>query len=138
VSFPAARGDNVANLAAGRAVGASSTQFGYSAAAAVDSDRCTRWSSHWSDDQWIHVDLGSPQPVSRVLLRWEAAYARAYRVEVSGDGNTWRTVWSTDSGDGGVDNDTFATTTARYVRVTGVRRATGYGYSLYELEVYAH
>jgi hypothetical protein len=137
VSFPAAQGDNVANLAAGRAASASSTQFGYSPAATVDSDRCTRWASGWSDDQWIRVDLGSARPVSRVVLRWEAAYAKGYRVEVSGDGGTWRPVWSTDSGDGGVDNDTFAATTARYVRVTGTRRATGYGYSLYELEVYA-
>jgi hypothetical protein len=137
VSFPAAQGDNVANLAAGRAVSASSTQFGYSPTATVDSDRRTRWASDWSDGQWIRVDLGSAQEVSRVVLRWEAAYAKEYRVEVSGDGGTWRPVWSTDAGNGGVDNDTFAATTARYVRVAGVRRATGYGYSLYEFEVYA-
>jgi hypothetical protein len=37
-----------------------------------------------------------------------------------------------------VDNDTFAMTTARYVRMTGQKRGTGYGYSLYEFEVYAH
>jgi hypothetical protein len=45
-------------------------------------------------------------------------------------------VWSTGTGDGGVDNDAFAPTTARYVRMTGVSRGTSYGYSLYELEVY--
>ncbi len=72
-----------------------------------------------------------------MVLRWEAAYASAYRIEVSADGSTWRPVWSTDAGDGGVDNDTFAPTTARYVRMAGVKRATSYGYSLYELEVYA-
>jgi hypothetical protein len=142
VSFPAAQGDNVANLAAGRATSASSTQFLYSTAAAVDGDRGTRWASHWSDDQWIRVDLGAERPVSRVVLRWEAAYASGYRVEVSGDGSTWRSVWSTDTdthtGDGGVDNDSFAATTARYVRMAGQKRATGYGYSLYEFEVYAH
>jgi hypothetical protein len=137
VSYPAAQGDNVANLAAGRAVNSSSTQFLYSASAAVDGDRSTRWASDWSDDQWIRVDLGSARTVARVVLRWEAAYAKGYRVEVSGDGNSWRPVWSTDAGDGGVDNDTFAATTARYVRVAGQRRATGYGYSLYEFEVYS-
>ncbi|HEV7898963.1 MAG TPA: penicillin acylase family protein [Planosporangium sp.] len=137
VSFPAAQGDNVANLAAGRAVSASSTQFLYSTAAAVDGDRSTRWASDWSDDQWIRVDLGAVQPVSRVVLRWETAYAKGYRIDVSDDGGTWRPVWSTDAGDGGADNDTFATTTARYLRMTGLRRATGYGYSLYEVEVYA-
>jgi hypothetical protein len=83
------------------------------------------------------VDLGSAQTVARVILRWEAAFARGYRIEVSSDNSTWRTVWSTGTGDGGVDNDTFAPTTVRYVRMTGVNRGTSYGYSLYELEVYA-
>ncbi|MGC9665610.1 penicillin acylase family protein [Planosporangium sp. 12N6] len=138
VSFPAAQGDTVANLAAGRPVTASSTQLLYSTAAAVDGDRSTRWASAWSDDQWIRVDLGGVQPVSRVVLRWEAAYASAYRIDVAGDDGAWRPVWSTDVGNGGVDNDTFAPTTARYVRVVGQRRATGYGYSLYEFEVYPH
>ncbi|GII21831.1 penicillin acylase family protein [Planosporangium mesophilum] len=137
VSYPAAQGSPVANLAAGRPVNASSTQLLFSTAAAVDSDRGTRWSSGWSDDQWIRVDLGGTQPVSRVVLRWEAAYAKGYRIEVSDDGGTWRPVWSTSAGDGGVDNDTFTATTARYVRMTGLKRATGYGYSLYEFEVYA-
>jgi hypothetical protein len=73
-----------------------------------------------------------------VILRWEAAYATAYRVELSSDGSTWRTVWSTDTGNGDVDNDVFAASSARYVRVTGVHRATSYGYSLWELEVYPH
>src|SRR2546421_146384 len=136
VSFPARRGDSVTNLAQGRPVRASSTQLFFSTGAAVDADRGTRWSSGWSDDQWISVDLGAATPVSRVILRWEAAYATAYRIEVSDDGSTWRSVWSTDAGDGDVDNDAFAVTTARYVRMFGVRRATSYGFSLWEMEVY--
>jgi acyl-homoserine lactone acylase PvdQ len=137
-SFPAKRGDDVANLAAGRPVRASGTQFGFSAGAAVDGDRGTRWASDWSDNQWIQVDLGSARPVSRVVLRWESAYATGYRVDVSSDGSTWRAVSSTTTGNGEVDNVAFATTTARYVRVTGQQRATKYGYSLYEFEVYTH
>jgi acyl-homoserine lactone acylase PvdQ len=138
VSFPAHRGDDVSNLALNRPVSASSTQLFYSVAAAVDGDPTTRWSSGWSDNQWIRVDLGTSRTVSRVVLRWEAAYARSYRIEVSADGVSWRSVWSTTAGDGGVDDDAFAPTTARYVRMYGVTRATSYGFSLYELEVYAH
>jgi acyl-homoserine lactone acylase PvdQ len=137
VSFPAHRGDDIANAALGRPVSASSTQFGLPASRAVDGDPTTRWSSWWSDNQSITVDLGSARPVARVILRWETAFGRAYRIEVSTDGQSWRSVWATDDGDGGVDNDAFAATTARYVRMQGVRRATGYGYSLWELEVYA-
>jgi hypothetical protein len=138
VSFPAHRGDAIGNLAAGRSATASSTQFltDLTPGKAVDGDPTTRWGSSWSDNQWISVDLGSVRTVGRVILRWETAYGRAYRIEVSADNSTWRTVWSTTTGDGGVDNDVFAATTARYVRMTGVSRGTSYGYSLYEFEVY--
>ena len=138
VSFPAHHPDNVANLALGRPVSASSTQLFYSTGAAVDGDRGSRWASNWTDNEWFRVDLGSAQTVSRVILRWETAYATGYRIDVSGDGSSWRTVWSTTTGDGDVDNDTFAATSARYVRMAGVKRATSYGYSLWEMEVYAH
>ncbi|HEU5473477.1 MAG TPA: penicillin acylase family protein [Actinophytocola sp.] len=141
VQFPAHRGQNIANLALGRPVSATSTESGlfYSLPArnAVDGDPATRWGSRFSDPQSITVDLGAAQPVSRVILRWEAAYGLAYRIEVSGDGASWRPVAATTAGNGGEDNVTFAPTPARFVRMTGTQRATGYGYSLWELEVYA-
>jgi hypothetical protein len=55
---------------------------------------------------------------------------------VSTDGSSWRTVWSTTTGDGDLDYAAFAPTSARYVRMVGQKRATGYGYSLWELWVY--
>lgn len=103
---------------------------------ARDGDTDTRWASLWSDDQWLQIDLRQPRTVSRMLLDWEAAYARGYRIEVSDDASTWRTVWSTDQGNGGLDVASFAPVTARYLRVHGVTRATGYGYSLWEVQVF--
>jgi acyl-homoserine lactone acylase PvdQ len=138
VSFPAHRGDVLTNLAAGRPVTASSSQAGNGAAQAVDADPGTRWASSWSDNQSITVDLGAARPVSRVVLAWEAAYARSYRVEVSSDGTRWQPVWSTTTGDGGTDNNQFATTSARYIRMQGLTRGSTYGFSLWEFEVYAH
>jgi hypothetical protein len=41
------------------------------------------------------------------------------------------------NGDGGVDQVTFPTANARYVRMLGVRPATSYGYSLWDFEAYA-
>ena len=139
VQFPAHRGDAVANLAAHHTATATSSETGWyncPPGNAVDGDPGSRWASDWSDNQAITVDLGSTQPVGRVVLRWEAAYGKAYRIEVSGDGTTWRQVWATSTGVGGVDNDSFTRTSARYVRMVGVKRGTGYGYSLYEFEVY--
>ena len=67
---------------------------------------------------------------------WEAAFARAYQIQISPDNATWTNVYSTTTGDGGVD-DVTVTGTGRYVRVYGTQRAlTQYGYSLWEFEVY--
>ncbi|MEU4037278.1 galactose-binding domain-containing protein [Streptomyces collinus] len=129
------------DLAKGASVTASSTEWNpfisYAAGRAVDGSRDTRWASGWSDDQWLRIDLGSTRLVRRVTLDWERAYGRSYRVELSTDGENWRTAWSTTSGDGGLDTATFSGTPARYVRVTGTQRGTQWGYSLYEVGVYS-
>ncbi|MEV6810964.1 discoidin domain-containing protein, partial [Micromonospora sp. NPDC051296] len=138
VSFPARRGDDLTNLTVGRPVTASSSQLGNGTARAVDGDLGTRWASSWSDNQWIRVDLGTVRQIGRVVLAWEAAYARSYRIEVSTDGTSWREVWSTTAGDGGTDVIAFAPQQARYVRMYGLTRATSYGFSLWELSGYAH
>jgi acyl-homoserine lactone acylase PvdQ len=139
VSFPAHRGDPITNLAGGGTASASSSQLFllYPANKAIDGDPTTRWSSAASDDQYLQVDLGSAKTVARTVLRWEAAYGAAYSIQTSSDGSTWTTVYSTTTGNGGVDNITFSPTTARYVRMRGTTRGTSYGYSLYELEVYS-
>ena len=143
VQFPAHRGDNLSDLAQGRPASASSSQHPFlqpalKPANAVDGKSSTRWASgKWNDDQWLEVDLGDVRQVGRVVLDWEDAYAKGYRIEVSDDGLNWRTVWSTKAGNGGTDVDEFSPTSARYVRMQGVERGTSYGYSVYDFEVYA-
>jgi hypothetical protein len=106
-----------------------------SASAAVDGNTATRWSSTFSDPQWLRVDLGATATVCQVALSWEAAYATAFQIQVSGDGNTWTSIYSTTSGTGG--NQTLNVTGAgRYLRVLGTARATPYGYSLWDLRVF--
>ncbi|MET8110946.1 discoidin domain-containing protein [Streptomyces prasinus] len=123
-------------LSQGKPVTASSQEHhGTPATAAVDGDNGTRWSSAASDPQWIRVDLGTPASLSRVELRWEAAYAKSYRIETSRNGTDWSTAHSTTAGAGGTETVNVSGT-ARYVRVLGTARATGYGYSLWEFKVY--
>jgi di/tricarboxylate transporter len=110
-------------------------QLRYPASNAVDGDPETRWSSAFSDPQWITVDLGSPVEITRVRLNWEAAYATQYAIEVSDDGSTWSTAKSVTKNASGIDDHQIAAT-GRYVRVLGTKRATSYGYSLFELEVF--
>ncbi|MFD7432622.1 discoidin domain-containing protein [Streptomyces sp. NPDC059818] len=123
-------------LSQGKTVTASSQEnYGTPATSAVDGDNGTRWSSAASDPQWIEVDLGSAASVSQIALRWETAYAKSYKIEFSTNNSTWSTAYSTTTGPGG--NETLNVSgTARYVRLTGTARATQYGYSLWEFQVF--
>ena len=75
-------------------------QTGNPACAAVDGNTGTRWSSAFSDPQWLEVDLGSSQSICQVGLNWEAAYATAFQVQVSADNVNWTTIYSTTSRNG--------------------------------------
>ncbi|GLW96770.1 hypothetical protein Misp02_08570 [Microtetraspora sp. NBRC 16547] len=104
---------------------------------ATDGDPKTRWASAYRDGEWIQVDLGSPQSVQRVLLDWETASGRDYDIQVSDDAANWKTAVAVRGKPSGarVDELTFAPVTARYVRMQGVKRASGFGYSLWRFEV---
>jgi chitodextrinase len=101
---------------------------------AVDGNTGTRWSSAFSDPQWIQIDLGQTYAINHATLTWEAAYGRAYQIQVSNDGTNWTTIFSTTTGDGGTD-DLAISGTGRYIRMNGTQRATAYGYSLWEFAV---
>jgi hypothetical protein len=47
-------------------------------------------------------------------------------------------VQTTTSGDGGTDDLTGLSATGRYVRLLGTHRATKFGYSLRELEIFVN
>src|SRR6201995_378559 len=124
------------NLALNKTATASSTESGaYPAADAVDGNPGPRWSSAFSDPQWLEVDLGSSQSICGVPLNWEAAYATAFQIQTSADGTNWTSIYSTTTGTGGTQNLTV-TGTGRYIRMYGTTRATPYGYSLWEFQVF--
>jgi len=106
------------------------------AGAVTDGSTGTRWSSRYRDDEWVYVDLGESKEIRSVLLNWETAYAKAYKLQVSDDAHGWTDVYSTEAGAGGIERVRFSPVTARYVRMLGVKRATDFGYSLYAFEVY--
>ncbi|MEU6590526.1 beta-1,3-glucanase family protein [Streptomyces sp. NPDC046881] len=123
-------------LSQGRPTTASSTENdSLPASAAVDGNAGTRWSSAFADPQWLRVDLGSVQQLSRVTLDWEAAYATAFQIQTSTDATTWTTIHSTTTATGGTQNIAL-TGSGRYVRLYGTARGTPYGYSLWEFRVY--
>ncbi|MEV7385560.1 MULTISPECIES: discoidin domain-containing protein [unclassified Streptomyces] len=125
-----------APLSQGKTATASSEEnAGTAAGNAVDGNTGTRWSSSFSDDQWLQVDLGATATVSQVVLNWETAYGKDYKVQISADGSSWTDLKSVTGGDGGTDT-LDVSGQGRYVRMLGVHRATQWGYSLWEFQVY--
>ena len=132
-------GCGTTNIAQGKTASASSVLGGNTAPMAVDGNAAgTRWESvHAVDPQWLQIDLGSTQSICRVKLTWEGAYATSYQIQTSNDAATWTNIYSTTTGDGGVDDLTGLSGSGRYIRMNGTVRATGWGYSLWEMEVYS-
>jgi uncharacterized repeat protein (TIGR03806 family) len=119
-------------------IGSTASSFlgGNTVASAHDGNVATRWESAETDTQYIQLDMGKSIHFTRVVLNWEAAYGKSYVLEVSENGSTWDIVNTTTNGDGGIDTLVLDGQKGRYIRMRGVQRATGYGYSLFEFEVY--
>lgn len=125
------------DLAVKKVATASSVEGNYKPEFALDGDPETRWGSTFSTEpQWIAVDLGKTMKINQVHLEWENAYASAYQVQVSNDGQTWKDVAKTEKGGGSVENVKFDTVETRWVRLYCTKRGTEYGYSLWSFEVY--
>jgi hexosaminidase len=101
---------------------------------AVDGDMITRWKSANSGAQWMIIDLLANYQVNRIKITWENGFGTTYKLDVSTDNVNWTNVYSTTSGNGGIDDNSFNSKLARYVKLYGT---PSNGYSLWECEVYA-
>jgi hypothetical protein len=137
------------NLALNKPAFASSFEkTGTEAGKAVDGNGATRWSSKFSDPQWICIDLGAVYRISRVKIVWENSNAKEYQIQLSSgnDENDFTTMvrgYKAKMKAGARTDDlTTVSGTGRYIRMYGIARnanpADGkyYGYSLYSFEVY--
>lgn len=104
---------------------------------AVDGDINTRWSSAFSDPQWIRVDLGADYNINRVKITWETAAGKDYVIQLSNDTLNWSAPLRTVTDNAALVNDfTDLSGHGRYLRIYGTARTTPYGYSIFELEAY--
>jgi hypothetical protein len=134
---PAAQSTWGTNVAAGKTATASSSESAlFGPGNVTDSDPTTRWSSAFSDPQWVQVDLGATYDLNHVSLNWEASAASAYQIQTSANGTTWSTV-ATKTGGTSEHVDLAVSGAARYVRVNGTARQSTWGYSLYDLKVWS-
>src|SRR5262249_61151832 len=121
-------------LSQNRPATASTADGSLTAAAAVDGNTATRWSSVFSDPQWIQIDLGQGAAISQVVLTWETAYASAFQIQVSNDAAVWTTIYSTTAGTGGVQTLNVIGS-ARYMWVCGSTPGPPRRYSLWAIPV---
>ncbi|MFB5760943.1 discoidin domain-containing protein [Paenibacillus medicaginis] len=109
----------------------------YLAANATDGDASTRWSSAHKNNEWIYVDLGETSEIGSIVLNWEAAYGKAYDIQVSDDARSWTTIYRELWGSGGKESIPLYAK-GRYVKMLGIARGSEHGYSLFEFEVHAY
>lgn len=130
---------DVVNVAPAGTASASSTEVPRFGPENVnDDDPSTRWASGYSDDSWVQVKLSEPTVVRGITLNWESACANAYELQTSTDGTTWKTIRTVDDSTCALDLYTFPEDEpVQYVRMQGIDRATTWGYSIWELGVYA-
>ena len=132
---------NTVNLALSKPTLASTEENAtYTSAKATDGDAAvSRWASSFANaSDWIYVDLQSNYSINRVVLKWEAAFASQYKVQISTD-NVFtenETVSTQTASDGGTD-DLAISGIGRYIRILCTAKALApYGYSLFEIEAY--
>lgn len=102
---------------------------------AIDGDPATRWSSQTIDPSYLIIDLGQISDICGVVILWESAFASEYFILASVDKNRWDTVYSNYTGNGKTDDIFFTPCKVRYIKILGTKRATGWGYSIYEVDV---
>ena len=130
----AATGENIAYKRTVKATSEESEQ--YKAEYAVDADGNTRWSSKNYDKQNFIVDLWGVHTVASVKIAWETAYASQFQVQISTDNSSWKTVYENYKAKGGTMVINFSPVKAQYVKIYCIERATEYGFSIYEFEIY--
>lgn len=132
---PPSPGPGTINLALNKT--ASASTMSTSAYTSNDGNMSTRWSSDAIDNQWWKVDLGSIQPVSKVVIEWEGAYDTGYTIETSTDNITFTNAFTTTVGNGGNDNIVFTSRNAKYVRIQCTTRIQPlWGSSFWEFQVF--
>jgi len=102
----------------------------------TDGDSKTRWESNFDAQHWAVIDLEEVKTINRVKLSWEGAFAKVYKIQVSQDNVKWVDAYYNKDCKGGLEDLSFNSIQARFVRLFCIEKASSYGISLYGMEVY--
>lgn len=106
--------------------------------APVDGNLDTRWSPELGKEgEWIYFDFGQPKVLSKIIIRWERAYATKYEILISDDAKKWKRLALLENQDGGTDEIEFSAVSCRYVKLIGLKYINpNWGFSMWEFEMY--
>lgn len=91
----------------------------------------------YEDPQTWSMDLGRSYEIDKVVLYWENAAAKKYKIYVSENKTDWMEVASEEAGERGRFKYDFAPTNARYVKIELEERTMEiYGYCMYEWQIF--
>ena len=91
----------------------------------------------YEDPQTWSMDLGRSYEINKVVLYWENAAAKKYKIYVSENKTDWMEVASEEAGEKGRFKYGFAPTNARYVKIELEERTMEiYGYCMYEWQIF--
>lgn len=91
----------------------------------------------YEDPQTWSMDLGRSYEIDKVILYWENAAAKKYKIYVSENKTDWMEVASEEAGEKGRFKYDFAPTNARYVKIKLEERTMEiYGYCMYEWQIF--
>lgn len=142
------------NIALNRPANASGVQGVLEPGKAVDGDRTgeSRWASQTSADGaqapytgefWWYVDLGeNSEEFNSIVIYWEVCYAKSYVIQTKDSDPESPTGWTditgtlSATGSGRQEILFDEPINARYVRMFATEKATNWGCSMYEFEVY--
>ncbi|MGX1882560.1 beta-N-acetylglucosaminidase domain-containing protein [Streptomyces sp. NPDC055287] len=136
-AFPRTGGPDLVRGAGVRVSSSGDETADFPAPHAADGDPATRWTSPVGPSAWWQTELAEPVRLGQVVLHWQEAYAKKYRIQVSQDGRSWRTAATVRDGQGGRETVRMDAGDARFVRVQCDERALPFGYSLFAVEAYA-
>ena len=91
----------------------------------------------YEDPQTWSIDLGRSYEIDKIVLYWENAAAKKYKIYVSENKTDWMEVASEEEGEKGRFKYDFAPTNARYVKIELEERTMEiYGYCMYEWQIF--
>ncbi len=100
----------------------------------IDGDRATRWGGGFSAGHWYRIDFGRAVSLGGAMIAWDSGFARAFSLQMSDDGETWRTVYETRDGLGGTEYHFFPESRGRYLRIVAPERTADWGVSIFEFD----